>query len=180
MQMAYIGKHVFLVHSFKKMQQIFPEQYNIINEKYKKTYGKSIIDSKEPIINNLCGILKRNNFIVKKICATLYDECHDMWDGEGCTSTFINGIALHSNQNNKDYFITADSPNLPHKQYFKYIMQELQIIPYFINIDNCSAKKTVDFISRYNGAIRCQTNFLTKNRLQHINEPEIKCECKIM
>lgn len=87
-----------------------------------------------------------------------------MWDSSGCASTFINGIALHSNINQQEYFITTDSPNKSHKKYFNHLMRKLNIIPYFINANDCSPKETVDFISRNHGAIRCQTNFISREK----------------
>lgn len=66
MQMAYVGKHIFLVHSFLEMKKNFPKEYHLINAEYEKKYGESLVKSKEPIIDNICEILIKNNFTVKK------------------------------------------------------------------------------------------------------------------
>lgn len=172
-QMTYVGCGTFLVHSFEETKKFFPDEYNQYVQAYKE-YGVAfdIIAAKEHQIERTVQLLAAKNFKVIKFCGTVYDveSEHDddqmnIYGFNGIKSTFVNGIDVYSEYERQHYFVTIDSPLEKHKHYFCDIMRQLNIQPYFVRDNTGDISSTIDYISKHNGALRCQTNVVDVDKV---------------
>ena len=173
LQMAYIGRGIFLVHSFSEMSKHFPDEYGKLfafcNEKW-----AGLLEAKEVQADNVVQLLTNQGFSAKKFCGHLYnvDESPCIWGGTGLMSTFVNGIDVYAEMvrgeyedefswlQRTHYFITMDSGHVSHKEYFQKLMFQLSVTPRFVTNETKDIGATLKEVSIDGGALRCQTNFI--------------------
>ena len=167
LQMAYVGRGTFLIHSFEETKKHFPnEAQPYFTRKRKKLNAISAAAAIEEQVNIIAQKLRSANFKVIKFCGNLYNnQGMNIFHGKGLKSTFVNGIDIYSSYENKYYFITIDSPIDKHKKYFENLMRDLNITPYFVTDNDGYIRGTLIDISEFGGAIRCQTNFIDADKV---------------
>lgn len=150
LQMAYIGKSTFILHSFQE------------TKKYLNISLPLFYDEIEKVINKIFITLHNCHFNVYKSCAIIhkdYSNFDGLWNGSNSASSFINGIDIQNED--KNFFLTIDSPNLNHKKYFKqFIKDKSNIDVNFFKCNKSTAQMTLDKTNESAGALRCQTNFI--------------------
>ena len=165
LQMAYVGKGIFLVHSFDKMQEFFLCEYQSLIQEY-ETKWPGLIAAKEKQVNRIVVLLQSRGFNAVKFCSNLYYPTETgIWRGTNIKSTFVNGIDVYSEYEKQHYFVTIDSPILEHKRYFCNLIQDLGITPYFVRNNSDNVNDTISEINQREGALRCQTNFISTDKL---------------
>ena len=169
LQMAYVGKSTFLVHSFKKMREFFQQHPGKYDE---RCLQQAML--KETVVDRVVKILQNCNFMVIKCCGSIYANqvfCDDTFQFKEAPaifhntaslfSSFMNGIDVYSQRYNKYLFITMDSEDITHKKYFIKLLERIGIGAVFLKMERGSLHMDPRFQINYlGGALRCQTNFL--------------------
>ena len=195
LQMAYIGKGVFLLHCFEEGEK-FWEVYRkdpffvMQGQKFKALIGDvpNELDRQgyRNIINIIAAKLEACNFKVIKFCGCIFQERSyeskldenldvasrvvEISDGGCLASFFTNGFHYYSSQSNQHYFITLNSPFEFYKNYLRRILFPLKITPIFIDMDDAKPGNTPVLIEQQNlrGAVRCQMNWINRNKLSEL------------
>ena len=173
LQMAYVGQSTFLVHSFDETETFLRDtgefgRYQEILERAKP---------REAVVNKLVRKLRYCGFKVIKCCGMILEN-PIRWDPDRqkhrkalvdfcycnlASSFFMNGINIYSQHHNKHYFLTLDSENIKHKEYFVRLLKSIGIEAVFLKMNRYSPSETLQGVSHLSGALRCQTNFLPLN-----------------
>ncbi|MCP4101300.1 MAG: hypothetical protein GY750_07750 [Lentisphaerae bacterium] len=175
LQMTYIGKSTFIVHSFKEVLNNLEKLSE--QERYRREFQLGAEDAmpREIIIMYIIAILKACGFKVIPSASVLYCSFMDPRDkpmnlysmGKEVHSSLVNGIDLYNPLNQKFFFLTADSPFEEHKRYFSGFLKDQGIEPVFLRTNGASAEETMKYIVQTAGALRCQTNFIPDQMLAH-------------
>lgn len=172
LQISYIGKATFLIHSFNEVLDKFNDICSDIDKSDQFSDIARDASEREIIIKYIDATLKSCGFKTIKFAGVLHDTYKD-WDengeekidykpkyalGKGTISAFVNGIDLSLGA--KQYYLTIDSPYINHKTYFTNLLREQNIEVVYLRVNGKSAKATLEHISARGGALRCQTNFI--------------------
>jgi hypothetical protein len=171
LQMAYIGQSTFLVHDLSK-------EFDFCRKNSLQEMSTVIRMPEEinKVTKNISNILKEYGFNVILCCASLHDRKRrelnenmvyplDFSGGEGLSSSFVNGLDIK--YDGKSYYLTMDSPNAKHKQYFTALMNDFGVDVRYLRMDNLNAEQTTIEAAYLKGSLRCQTNFINYRRTSY-------------
>ena len=191
LQICYIKRGIFLVNSFYKAFEYFPKQKKvhkdtmlISHKEGKVTEICELLEKHDFCVEKIAGTLYTetpSQDTDNKYQIPLYliseseseSESVNVWLGKGMASSFVNGFDTYSATLGQHYFVTIDSDHAEHKDYFSNILHDYKIKPYFIRAnsqDNLkslfSTEETLKMIDETLGAIRCQTSFISSDKIK--------------
>lgn len=179
LQMSYVGKSTFLIHSFN---EVVNKRWRVSRSCAQTNEFKDLANNameRENIVRYISAIVNACGFNAIPYAGVLHKQ-RNVTDehtyqqvkrkpiyatGNAMQSTFVNGIDVYSARKDRYYFLTIDSPNVLHKNYLIRLLGEQAITPIFLKANGKNPEQTVAEISREGGALRCQTNFVPNKTL---------------
>jgi hypothetical protein len=192
LQMSYIGKSIFLIHSFSHVINTL-DSFQLDHQDEIRRNANAALEY-DLVIKYIILILKACKFQVIEYAGALHQNTYEQVPdeatgmmvsdlskpvnpvysrGTGLVSFFINGIDVYDSKSKRCYYLTVDSPYAGHKTYFQHLLKRYGIIPLFLNSNDPmnmsqlnTSTETLKEISSLGGALRCQTNFIPTNMFE--------------
>lgn len=204
LQMAYLGKGQFIIHSF--VQDNIDFGLSALEIKGIKNTFKLLRELfEENVVDATAQILEKHGFEVNKVFGCLFylaDEtdpeqlkyvpyCKSSEDFDGALSLMMNGIAVDLGENGR-HFITVRQDLPLFSQQFAASLKRLgvgnlheadMLEAYDYSGEFCSLLMGIQFASKVsqvaaymNGALRCQTSIVSKTQ-STIHHPDLSRHC---
>lgn len=197
LQMAYLGKGQFVIHSFDQPTIDFDlskEEIAKIDKTFK--YLKGLFEAS--IIDETCSLLEKHGFKVDKVFGCLFylDDCDDLeqkkWvphcksgeNFEGAIASMMNGISLNLGDKGR-YFLTSKCDSESFKEQYANSLKKLGIsevydvdmLEYYDYSGEFEAMLSgimgacgVSHVAAaMDGALRCQTSIVSKSLTTQFN-----------
>lgn len=202
LQMAYLGKGQFIIHSFDQKDTNFKLS---VSERRKVNSTFSFLKNlfEQPVIDATCELLQNNGFEATKVFGCLFylNDCTDPQqlnyvpycksseDFDGVLALMMNGIALDLGAKGR-HFITAKCDLGSFKKSFERSLKRLGIKKVhsvdMLDAYDCfgdfesmlvgiqGAANVTEVAAYMNGALRCQTSIISKSLSPIFNQDTAK------